>query len=195
VTSEHDINSRMHIALVHYPVYDRRGEITASALTTLDVHDLSRLARTYDIGGYYVVTPLRSQQALAGRLIDHWITGWGATYNATRGEALSLVHITNDVGEALTDVERRCGSPVKTVATAARRFAMARGYEDMVEVFRNDAGRCYLILFGTGWGLTRELIETCDFILEPIEENGYNHLSVRSAAAIVLDRLLGRRQP
>jgi hypothetical protein len=46
---------------------------------------------------------------------------------------------------------------------------------------------------GTGWGLTEECFSAADFILEPIAGNGsYNHLSVRSAAAIMLDRLLGR---
>jgi hypothetical protein len=49
-------------------------------------------------------------------------------------------------------------------------------------------------LFGTGWGLTEELFDRADFILEPIKGSGdYNHLSVRTAAAIILDRLLGDR--
>lgn len=48
----------------------------------------------------------------------------------------------------------------------------------------------YLILLGTGWGMPPELVESCDYILEPILGPGdYNHLSVRNAAAIILDRL------
>ena len=50
-----------------------------------------------------------------------------------------------------------------------------------------------LMLFGTGWGLTKEVKAEADFRLEPIEGKGYNHLSVRSAVAIILDRLLGER--
>ncbi|HLB25443.1 MAG TPA: RNA methyltransferase, partial [Nitrospirota bacterium] len=38
-----------------------------------------------------------------------------------------------------------------------------------------------------------EFIAACDFTLEPNEGlSGYNHLPVRAAAAIILDRLLGR---
>jgi hypothetical protein len=50
----------------------------------------------------------------------------------------------------------------------------------------------FLLLLGTGWGLTEECFESADLILEPIAGAGqYNHLSVRSAAAIMLDRLVG----
>jgi len=48
----------------------------------------------------------------------------------------------------------------------------------------------FLILLGTGWGMPEELVSSCDYILEPILGPGdYNHLSVRNAAAIILDRL------
>lgn len=54
----------------------------------------------------------------------------------------------------------------------------------------------FLLLFGTGWGLAPQVFDEVDAVLEPISGvNGYNHLSVRSAASILLDRLLGRRQP
>jgi hypothetical protein len=54
-----------------------------------------------------------------------------------------------------------------------------------------DRGTPFLILFGTGWGLTQEVKDSSDYVLVPIEGKGYNHLSVRSAVAIILDRLLG----
>jgi hypothetical protein len=48
-----------------------------------------------------------------------------------------------------------------------------------------------LLLFGTGWGLADEVLEAADALLPPLAgPSGYNHLSVRAAAAIVLDRLL-----
>jgi hypothetical protein len=57
-----------------------------------------------------------------------------------------------------------------------------------------NSDRPFLLVFGTAWGLTREFIEAADYVLAPIMgATGYNHLSVRSAAAIVLDRLLGQR--
>jgi hypothetical protein len=51
-----------------------------------------------------------------------------------------------------------------------------------------------VLVFGTGWGLTEEVLGRADDLLEPILGTGaYNHLSVRSAAAIILDRLRGAR--
>jgi hypothetical protein len=51
-----------------------------------------------------------------------------------------------------------------------------------------------LLLLGTGWGLAAEVLERVDDVLEPIAGSGpYNHLSVRTAAAIVLDRLRNGR--
>jgi len=51
----------------------------------------------------------------------------------------------------------------------------------------------FLLLLGTGWGLVEEVFDKSDYVLEPISGGGdYNHLSVRSAASIMLDRLFGR---
>lgn len=181
----------IYIALIHYPVYDRQEQVTATALTTLDVHDLARLARTYGVDGFYVVTPLRSQQALARRLIDHWVTGRGAVFNPTRKEALSLVRMADTVEEALQGIEQEQGRGAKTVATTARRYCESLPYDEMAELLRRGSDNPYLILFGTGWGLTQEIVKKSDYVLEPLEGKGYNHLSVRTAAAIILDRLLG----
>ena len=55
-------------------------------------------------------------------------------------------------------------------------------------------GRPVLLVFGTGWGLADEVIAGADALLEPVrarEATGYNHLSVRAACAILLDRRLG----
>ena len=50
----------------------------------------------------------------------------------------------------------------------------------------------YVLTLGTAWGLSQEFIEKADYILEPITGvSDYNHLSVRSAASIILDRLIG----
>ena len=40
--------------------------------------------------------------------------------------------------------------------------------------------------------MTEEIMDQLDHILDPIRGRGqYNHLSVRSAAAIILDRMFG----
>jgi len=50
-----------------------------------------------------------------------------------------------------------------------------------------------MVLFGTAWGIADELLERADCVLAPIlGVSHYNHLSVRGAAAITLDRLFSR---
>jgi hypothetical protein len=181
----------IYIALLHYPVYDRQERVTATALTTLDIHDVARLARTYGLKGFYVVTPLQSQQTLARRLIEHWVTGKGADYNPTRKEALSLVRITDDLESVLTAIEQEEGRKAKTVATTAKQYTAPRSFGEIKKLLAKKGDAPYLILLGTGWGLTREVAEKADYLLESIAGKGYNHLSVRTAAAIILDRLLG----
>ena len=52
-----------------------------------------------------------------------------------------------------------------------------------------------ILVFGTGWGISDVFYPEVHRILAPVygpEGNGgYNHLSVRSAVAIILDRLFG----
>ena len=55
-----------------------------------------------------------------------------------------------------------------------------------------EADEPYLLVFGTGWGLTDELLAEADWVLRPVYGvDDYNHLSVRSAVSIILDRLFG----
>jgi hypothetical protein len=58
-----------------------------------------------------------------------------------------------------------------------------------------EIDRPLLLLFGTGWGLTDEVIAGVDQVLLPIcGMPAFNHLSVRSAVAAILDRLFGMRE-
>jgi len=90
------------------------------------------------------------------------------------------------------DISRQWGQEVKLVATGARFQREAIGYRQLKEVL-SERSQPFLLLFGTGWGLTEEVIRNADYVLAPIQGSYYNHLSVRSAAAIILDRLLSRR--
>ncbi len=184
-------NSNIYVGLVHYPVYDKTGNIVATAVTTVDIHDIARSARTFDVRGFYVITPLESQNHLVQRVIRHWVEGTGATYNPTRQAALSLVNVEGSMEGAIGDISRHWKSGVKVVATGARSQRGSIGYRQLKEIL-SDASQPFLLLFGTGWGLTEEVMRSSDYILAPIEGSHYNHLSVRSAAAIILDRLLGR---
>jgi hypothetical protein len=183
----------LHVALIHYPVINKKGERVASAVTNLDLHDIARAARTYGVRSFHVVTPLDDQRELAEKIVRHWTCGIGGTHNPKRREALELVRVTSSLDETRAVIAGENGSPPVIITTCARRFPKSTGFAELADRLRTGAP--HLILFGTAWGLAQELIEASDVILEPIgDHQGYNHLSVRCAAAIVLDRLMMRRQ-
>lgn len=182
---------RFFVALLHYPVYNKNREVVVTSLTTINLHDLSRLVTTYGVSGCYVVTPLDRQRELAARMVSHWTEGYGAAYNPTRGEALQNLFLTGSLAEAVQDITSRCGRPPRTIATDARVAAGSTSYENLRQIIWRN-GEAFLLLLGTGWGLADDLMATCDYILEPIAAGErYNHLPVRVAAGIMLDRLLG----
>lgn len=182
---------RLDLALVHYPVSNKNGETIGSAVTNLDLHDIARAGRTFGIDTLYIVTPFADQQALVRDILEHWQTGHGATYNPKRKDALSLVRICNDLAEMYELVEAKWQQRPMVLATSAKLNANQLDYAEARR--RIFAGEPHLILFGTGWGMTPEVLAEVDALLPPITGFGeYNHLSVRSAAAIVLDRVLGK---
>jgi len=80
---------------------------------------------------------------------------------------------------------------VIVVTDASRKTAPGLTYVQARNMVRAD--QVILLLFGTAWGLVDEVFEKADYLLDPVEGyTNYNHLSVRSAAAIILDRLVGR---
>jgi len=182
----------LYLGLVHYPVYDRKREVVTTAVTNFDIHDLSRCAKTFGLGGFFIITPLESQVALVERIIHHWRLGEGAAYNPTRKESLSLIRITRSIDEADQEISRLHQKKVKRIATGASPYPGCIPYGELKRLL-GDLQSPFLLLFGTGWGLTQEVKEQSDYVLAPIEGKGYNHLSVRSAVAIILDRLLGDR--
>ncbi len=166
----------------------------ASAVSNLDLHDISRAAKTYSAQAFYVVTPLADQRELVRRIVSHWTQGAGASYNPDRRAALEIIRIVSSLDDAVDEISGKGGQgrPVMVV-TDARAHPQSISYTELSEML--DSGRPFILIFGTAWGLTREFIERADFVLAPIMgPTGYNHLSVRSAAAIILDRLLGRER-
>ena len=180
---------RTFVALVHHPVYDRNGQVVTTALTNLDLHDIARACRTYGLGGYFIVHPAPAQQALAGRILAHFSGAEGAERNDFRRQALEDVRVVPTLEEAEDDIAERLGQRPVRVATAARDAPGTVGYD-----LRIDESPA-LLLFGTGFGLTDEVLAGCRYRLEPVRgPSDYNHLSVRGACAIILDRLFGLRQ-
>ena len=169
---------------------NKNGEVIASAVTNLDLHDMARSAQTYGVRGFYVVTPLEDQQALAGKLVDHWISGGGARYNPKRCEAMQLVHIRDNLDQVVSEIGQAEGRQPRTIVTCARPQKGSVTYKELRQTLSDGAPG--LLLFGTAWGLAPDCMAAADIILDPVRGTGaYNHLSVRSATAIILDRLCG----
>ena len=180
----------LNIALIHHPVVNKRAEIIGSAVTNLDIHDIARTARTYGVAAYYIATPFEDQQQLVTELLDHWQTGYGATYNPARKEALRKVHLVASLEGAIDELTKRYGKRPLLVTTSAFLRETTIEYAELKS--RLQARDPILLLFGTAHGLAPEIISLSDATLPPIKGGtDYNHLSVRSAASIILDRLLG----
>lgn len=180
----------LNIALIHHPVLNKKGEVIGSAVTNLDIHDIARAARTYGISRYFISTPYEDQQQLVRELLAHWHTGHGATYNPARKEALSRVQLTDSLDEVIAILTKQYGKRPLVVATSALMRENSRSYHELGQQITQ--GVPVLVLFGTAHGLAPEILEVTDVTLPPIRGGtDYNHLSVRSAASIIIDRLLG----
>ena len=169
---------------------NKQGETIASAVTNLDLHDIARAAKTYGLSAFHVVTPIQDQQSFIERLLDHWKTGYGAQYNPARRAALELIQIEESVEHLMEKIiaENPNQEIIKTVATSANATRPTISFAELGK--RLSDGFSCLLLLGTAWGLADHFLEAVDYVLEPIKgEADYNHLSVRSAAAIMLDRL------
>lgn len=178
------------MALVHHPVVGRKGETIAAAVTSLDLHDIARSAKTYGVETFFVVTPLTDQQVLVSRIIDHWVSGVGAGYNPDRREALALIRLQPSLVDAVQELGQRWGETPRTVVTSAKMNRSDISFGALRELIHQDTP--LLLVFGTSWGLAPEIIVQADYRLVPVQGAGdYNHLAVRSAVAIILDRVLG----
>lgn len=173
----------LSIALTHWPCLDKHDEVIATAITNLDLHDGARVCLTYGINTLYIVHPYQSQQDFAASIMNHWLTGFGGEYNPLRKRAFEVVRVVDDLAAL------RAQSGTMVVATSARRVQGAIGW---AELRRRVAQNDVCLLFGTGWGLAPQALEQADAVVEPIAGRGdFNHLPVRAAMAIAIDRVLG----
>lgn len=177
----------LFVALVHYPVENKTGQTITTSLTNLDLHDIARVSCTYGLGGYYLCTPVEDQRDLAQTLIEHWRAGHGLHANPDRSEALGRVRVVDLLESAVRDIAARIGQRPKVICTSAKAGTLT---------FPQVAGWLHdepvLLVLGTGHGLHHAVIAEADGMLRAIRfMDRYNHLSVRSAASIMIDRLLG----
>ncbi|WP_045211949.1 tRNA (guanosine(37)-N1)-methyltransferase TrmD [Desulfonatronovibrio magnus] len=178
----------LYLTLLHWPVLNKFGKSGTTSLTNLDIHDIARVSETFGLGGYYICTPLKDQQLLAERLITHWTTGPGSRGNPDRAAALSRIRVASNINEAIKSIEEKTGARPHIVATSARGDGDAT-YQQVRETLSK---RPVLLVLGTGHGLSPDIMDMADNFLRPVRYlSSFNHLSVRSAASIMVDRLIG----
>jgi hypothetical protein len=183
---------RLAIALVHHPVTDRLKKVVATNVTNFDIHDIARASQVYGVEKYYIVHPMKEQLMFVDRVLDHWRTGQGAKFNPMRRTALGNVKTVESVQKAIEDWQAEGGLVIATSARSeegVKKYTFAELRHEM-----HVEKRPVLMLFGTGFGMTLDLVRSCDGLLESIRgapPNDYRHLSVRSAVSICLDRVMG----
>ncbi len=183
----------LHVALLHEHMLDKQQMEVTTSLTLIDLHDICRSARTYGAGHFFISHPAESMRKLANILAEHWKDGYGSTYNPDRKNALGILHINTSFDETLSTLESTHGKKPVCIATSAKDGDGRISFPDMRSKIEEDTETPYLLMLGTGWGMSDELLAKADYFLSPVRGPGdYNHLSVRSACAIMLDRLCGK---
>ena len=180
--------SSLHLGLVHYPVYNKKNEVIQTSVTNLDIHDIARSALSFGVSQYFVITPDTIQQDYVRKVKNFWLHDSGQAYNSERSRALEIIKITDSIESCINQITTQEGTQPIVISTTARSMHQQVTSTELGNLLNNE--KSLLILFGTGYGLTDAILNSADYILEPIQGKGeYNHLSVRSAAAIVLDRV------
>lgn len=183
------MKNRVYVALVHHPVYNKHYEVVTTSITNLDIHDISRTCKTFDVPQFYIVTNLESQREFLDRILRFWDSEIAQKYNPDRAIALAMISAKDSIDETVKEIENQEGIRPVLISTTATKYEEAISFGECKSI-----NRPILFLFGTGNGLTKAVHEYADFTLEPIQGiSGYNHLSVRSAVAIVLDRITSEK--
>ncbi|HMU38194.1 MAG TPA: RNA methyltransferase [Pseudomonadota bacterium] len=186
-----ELAARSYVALVHHPVYDKQHQVVSTSVTNLDIHDIARSCCTYGVARYYVVHPVSAQRQLVQRILGYWDDGPGQQQNDFRRTALARVCVQCSMEQTIESIVDERGQQPMVVGTTARLSPSDRVFSaPALRTKLLDGTRPLLLVMGTGWGLTDDFMATVDGVLEPLQGQApYNHLSVRSATAILLDRL------
>lgn len=182
-----------YAALLHGDVLLKDQQVGTTSVTSIDIHDIARSCATYGLKELFIVTPLVDQQEMIKTFLGFWHEKKvGGEYNKDRYEALGRVVLQESLNKVVADIERKEGKKPIIIGTSARleRDNSMLTYHQQDVVWQQD--RPVLFLFGTGHGMSDKLLQQCDYMLHPVSGfTDFNHLSVRSAAAIVFDKWLG----
>jgi tRNA (guanine37-N1)-methyltransferase len=98
-----------------------------------------------------------------------------------RKRALEIIRLVRDIDE----IKRQTGAFLAGTSAAG-----IEGCISWAEARSRACSQDMCLLFGTGWGISPRLFNTFDAVIEPIAGRGdFNHLSVRSAVSIAIDRI------
>ncbi|MFO7895920.1 MAG: RNA methyltransferase [Candidatus Cloacimonadales bacterium] len=177
--------NNLYLGLVHYPINNKFNQLVTTSITNLDVHDIARSCTTFGVSKYFIINRLESQKEMLMRILKFWHSELAEKFNPDRVTALSLVEYAADISAAKEMIKYQEGEYPLVITTTAAKLDNQIDFAEFSKLTRP-----VLLLFGTGNGLAKEVHEFADFILKPIVGYGeYNHLSVRSAVAIILDRI------
>ncbi len=180
---------KLFITLLHYPVYNKNRQIISTSIVIHDLHDMSRAAKTFGVDTFYVVQPFEQERKIVERILKFWSTT-GKDYNPTRLEAVSVLKVVEDFEQVVDEISQKTGVKPLIIGTSAREKGVKLvDFNETARMLKED--KTVLLVFGTGWGIADEVLDRFDFFLPPITGIGdFNHLSVRSACSIVLDRII-----
>lgn len=184
------MNPDLSVILLHDQMVNKSGELVTTSITLIDIHDIARSSRTYGAKSLFVAHPSPRLRQLAETVQIHWNSGFGATYNPNRKDALELVDVVVNLDEAIHKIALRTGTNPTLIATSARTGGVRTRFPELRDRIHSEPGP-FALMLGTGWGMSEGLLSRAHLFLEPLDgPTDYNHLSVRSACAIMLDRLL-----
>lgn len=184
---------KLYLGLVHHPIKNKLGELVTTSVTNLDIHDISRSCRTFGVKKYFIITPFMAQTELVQEILGHWEQDHANAFNPDRQDALAIARVVDSIDTAIAQITEIEGKKPLIAVTGANFETFDGDVKELTKKMEVLNMPCFL-LFGTGWGLHQLALNKAEFKLSPIiskNSDGYNHLSVRSAVAIYLDRLFG----
>lgn len=184
---------KLYLGLVHHPIKNKLGELVTTSVTNLDIHDISRSCRTFGVKKYFIITPFMAQTELVQEILGHWEQDHANAFNPDRQDALAIARVVDSIDTAIAQITEVEGKRPLIAVTGANFETFDGDVKELTKKMEVLNMPCFL-LFGTGWGLHQLALNKAEFKLSPIiskNSDGYNHLSVRSAVAIYLDRLFG----
>ena len=114
----------------------------------------------------FLVHPSPNQQELIRDIISYWQDGYGGQYNPDRKDAFNIIKSAETLEEVQEYLESMNGEKVFTVATDARLYSNTISYSQLKNMVFNEE-KSFLLLFGTGWGIQKEIMESCDIYYNP----------------------------